>query len=127
MVFVDQVVAVDDVLAEEVAETQEHPDGHVLPDHVDVLATLLVGRDRHAAAKHRAADDAAFLEVDVYGVIPTVLGVHQFPDFRAALADSSVGAIRVEEALVERPEPFVAIEDPAPHRCGSEFFRCQRA
>src|SRR4030095_4724508 len=74
------------VLAGEVAEAQVHAQGLVLAEHVDVLPATLVHWDRHVDGGHALADDASFLEVDVDGGLPAILGVDRLPDHRPEAA-----------------------------------------
>ncbi|MCY1550679.1 hypothetical protein D9M68_869490 [compost metagenome] len=123
----DEVVAVHGVFAEEVAKAQEDLDGHVLAQHVDVLATLLVGRNGDVLPLHRLADDASLLEVDMDGVVPAIFGVHQLPHFRAVLAYPRADKGRVKEPAIHRPHAVLAFEYPTPHRRGGNFFWVERA
>ncbi|MNQ78656.1 hypothetical protein D3C85_935770 [compost metagenome] len=127
MVLVDQVVAVHDVLAGEIAETQEHPDRLVLAEHVDVLAPSLVFRNGHGNALDRPAEDAAFLEVDMHRVLPAAALVDQLPDLALALVDLGAGVEDVFRLAVDGPFATLAVEHPAAHLGPVDFLVAQRA
>ncbi|MOA66017.1 hypothetical protein D3C78_1926280 [compost metagenome] len=76
MVLVNQVVAVHHVLAGEIAKAHQQADGHAPLEHENVLAPSLMGRH----APRALAENAAFLQVNMDGMVPAPLA-RQFPDF----------------------------------------------
>ncbi|MNE78756.1 hypothetical protein D3C80_1751910 [compost metagenome] len=104
---------------------QQHAQGGEFAQGVDVLASAFVEWNRHLHAVHDLAEDAAFLEVDVDGVGPAVLGTHQLPDFRAALDDHGGRLVHVDECAVDCPHAVAALEYPAAYRGGGDFRRIE--
>ncbi|MNN49084.1 hypothetical protein D3C81_1635900 [compost metagenome] len=115
------------MLAEEVAKTQEDLDGHILAQDVDVLASLFVRWNGDVLSLHSLADNPPLLEVNVNRVVPAILEIHQFPDFRAALAYPRTDECRIEEPAIHRPHTILAFEHPAPHRRRGNLLRVERA
>ncbi|MCY1353602.1 hypothetical protein D9M69_399470 [compost metagenome] len=112
------------VLALVVAEAQEDPQCGERLDHIDVLAPSLMGRNRDTDTLDDLLQDPPFFEVNVDGVAPTIVDIGQFPDLITTLGYLRPGNVHIEELAIDCPHALVALEDPAPHRCGVDFRLC---
>ena len=103
VVLMHQVVTVHRILPGKIAEAQEHLHALRRAEHVDVFAPTLVRRHRDSDPFTGPAEDEAFLEMDMDGMGPPVIGIDQLPDLGAALC-----GIAAREENTSKNCPFTA-------------------
>jgi hypothetical protein len=108
VVFMHNVVAVDRILPDPVAEAEEDLNTFVRMHFRHVLASVLLdGQNRRRAV---AREDLVLLEVDMDGVRPISRKVREYPLFRAVLRHGETEVVAVHELTVDRPLPVQAIK-----------------
>src|SRR5687768_10775466 len=111
VIFVDDVVAVERILADEIAEPEERLRMHVVLEPDDVFATVL---HKTCRRRRRAIDreELKLLEVDVRRMLPTSRTVRDDPVLDRILRDSGPHflTLRIHRAAIDGPVAVRAIE-----------------